>query len=89
MIIPALEYRRFLQRPRTPAERKAKLASLVVKAKVTEEQIIASYERGDDILDPDIFPKEDIETFAKEERIEKDPMVLAFIERALPRAAWT
>ena len=88
MIIPALEYRRFLQKPRTPAERKAKLAALVIRTKLTEEQILASYENGDDILDPDIFPKEDIETFAKEERIEKDPMVLAFIERALPRAAW-
>ena len=88
MIIPALEYRRFMQRPRTVAERQHKLAKLAERAKTTQSGILASYAKGDDILDPDIFTREDIIAFAKEERIENDPLVQEFIKRSRPLAAW-
>ena len=88
MIIPALEYRRFVQKPRTAKEKEAKLKSIASRTKVSVPEILTSYEKGDDILDPDLFPKEDIIEFAKEEKIENDPLVLAFIQRSRPLVAW-
>ena len=88
MIIPALEYRRYLQRPRTIAARKAKLASLAIKTSTTEDEILASYESGEDLLDPSIFWREDLQAFAKENKIERDPLMVAFIARSKPKDAW-
>ena len=95
MFVPALEYRKFVQRNRTDQEREKKLADLAFKVKVSKKdnrpataimrEIMDSYLHGYDILDPEFFEKEDIEAFAKENGIQKDPQVIDFINRAIPR----
>lgn len=77
-----------MQKPRTETERENKLTALAKRAKSTVEAVLASYNNGDDILDPAIFATEDIEEFAREYKIDKDPMVQAFIKRSRPISAW-
>ena len=92
MFIAALEYRKFVQRTRTADERNKKLTALALREKsvneseLSEKQIIQGilndYRNGVDILDPDLFSASDIEEFATQNRITKDPMVIRFIELA-------
>lgn len=95
MFVPALEYRKFVQRNRTDQEREKKLADLAFKVKVSKKdnrpataimrEIMDSYLHGYDILDPEFFEKEDIISFAEQNGIQKDPQVIDFINRAIPR----
>ena len=96
MFIPSLEYRRFVQRGRTAEEKRAKLTALALTwlkkrdcifpkdtpIEVVVRDIEDSYERGLDILDPDLFPREDIIRFAEENGVAGDPMVIDFINRS-------
>ena len=98
MFNPALEFRKYIQRPRTAQERDQKLIKLALKEKKLSKsnspyqeivrEIARAYNAGEDILDPDIFPKEEIMEFAKENNIENDRTVLRFIERAQPASWW-
>jgi hypothetical protein len=96
---PALELRRFLQVPRTEGQKTKKLAELALRVRKhpeltisvipTDQGIIAAiledYNRGGDILDPELFDREDIAEFALEYGIQNDPQVLASIAAAKPR----
>lgn len=98
MFIPALEYRKYIQRPRSAEEKNKKLINLALKTKkVTRSnlpyqdivrEIARAFNAGEDILNPEIFPKEAIAQFAKENKIENDPMVEKFIEKAMPESWW-
>ena len=98
MFIAALEYRKYIQRQRTPEEKNSKLIALALKAKklaksndpysVFVRDIERAFNAGEDILDPEIFPKEAIIQFAKENKIENDRKVKEFIELAQPEEWW-
>jgi hypothetical protein len=88
MFIAALAYRQFVQRDRTPEQKKLRLAKIAARAGMTEEEVLSDYERGTDILDPEAFWKEDILQFARENNISDDPLVLAFLSRAKTREEW-
>ena len=95
MFDPALEYRKFVQRARSDEEKQNKLASLAIKVRLMKKDIrpvqaivsviLESYTHGDDILDPELFEREDIQSFAAENGIQDDPLVVEFINRAQPR----
>ena len=95
MFDPALEYRKYVQRKHTDEEKRQKLANLASKVRTTKKDtrpltaimavILESYTHGDDILDPELFEREDIVSFALENGIQDDPMVVEFINRAQPR----
>lgn len=84
-----LEYRRFVQSVRSERERQSKLLELAgrLKGSLAEnaEAIRAAYLAGEDILDPDLFEREDIVSFAKKHGILHDPQVVVAIESAQPR----
>ena len=92
MFIAALEYRKYVQRPRSADEKAKKLTSLALKEKKINEselsfqpimqQIMSDYRRGVDILDPDWFTKADLEEFAEKNKITHAPLVIEFIDRA-------
>lgn len=92
MFNQVLEYRRFVQTFRSEAEKRDKLLALAAKIKgddpITKraEAILGAYLRGEDILDPELFDREDIVIFAKENQIQDDPQVVSFIEKAKQRA---
>ena len=75
MFIPSLEYRKYNQQQRTEAERQRFLTDLAFKAKAVSKdprgwreiaaEIVADYEAGVDILDPELFEREDIVAFAE------------------------
>jgi len=98
MFIASLEYRKYIQRPRTPEEKNNKLISLALKAKklarsnepysVFVREIERAFNAGEDILDPEVFPKESIIEFAKQNKIENDRKVKEFIELAQPEEWW-
>ena len=98
MFIAALEYRKYIQRPRTADQKNKKLISLALREKKATHsnlpyqdivrEIARAYNAGEDILDPEIFPKEAIIEFAKENKIEEDRMVKMFIEKAQPEDWW-
>lgn len=98
MFNPALEYRKYIQKPRTATEKDQKLIKLALRFKELTKsvrpyqeiiyEIARDFKAGNDLLDPEIFEREDIEAFAKENKISNDPMVLQFIERAKPHAEW-
>lgn len=98
MFTPALEYRKYIQKPRTPQEKDQKLIRLALKEKkVTRSnrpyqeivrEIARAFHAGEDLLDPEIFSKESIIEFAKENEIENDRMVRQFIDRAMPEASF-
>ena len=98
MFNPALEYRKYIQKPRTAEEKDKKLIKLALKFKALTkscrpyQEIIYGIERdfkaGNDLLDPEIFEREDLVAFAEENKIINDPIMLRFIERAKPRAEW-
>jgi len=97
MFDPALEYRKFVQRKRTIDEKQAKLTELALRVRAKEPErslrevlnaIVTSYQKGEDILSYELFEREDIEAFAKKNKIQNDPQVRTFIELAQPRAAW-
>lgn len=98
MFIAALEYRKYVQKPRTAIEKNKKLTDLAIKEKAVSKSalsceelidiILNDYRNGVDILDPDVFPKEDIESFAVENKIDRDPLVIKFIESAKPEIEW-
>ena len=98
MFNPALEYRKYIQKPRTPQEKDQKLIRLALKEKkvcklnVPYQEIVReiarSFNAGEDILDPSIFSRESIIEFAKEHEIENDRMVREFIDRAQPEASF-
>ena len=98
MFIPSLEYRKYNQQQRTEAERQRFLTDLAFKAKAVSKdprgwreiaaEIVADYEAGVDILDPELFEREDIVAFAEANGVSGDPLVRRFIELSLPRAAW-
>ena len=96
---PTLEYRRFVQMPRTEEQKATKLDGLAQRVRKhpeltisvipTDQGIIAAiledYNRGGDILDPELFDREDIAEFALEYGIQDDPQVLASVAAAKPR----
>ena len=88
MLNQVLEYRRFVQTFRTEKERRDKLVALAAKVRCLDSAedrmraILSAYARGDDILDPDLFERADIVRFAEENRIQNDPKVLEFINKA-------
>ena len=96
MFIAALELRKFLQSERTVEERQMKLKELALAwlkrrdnpfPKGTPEGLVMKeieeeYNNGIDILDPEFFSREDIIVFAREHKIEGDPMVKNYIRRA-------
>lgn len=86
--IPALALRKYLQRDRTEGQVEKKLASIARRARVGVVEVLKSYERGEDILDPMIFPREDIIEFAKANKIINDPMVISAINAAMPSEYW-
>ena len=98
MFIASLEYRKYIQKPRTAEEKDKKLITLALKQKKLTKsvrpyqeiihEIVRDFKEGIDILDPEIFEREDIVEFAKENNILEDSMVQKFIERAKPHAAW-
>lgn len=49
---------------------------------VVAEDIEDSYNKGTDLLDPEMFWKEDLIAFAEENKITNDPMMKDFINRA-------
>lgn len=91
MYSQVLEYRKFVQTFRDAKQRRSKLLALASKIKTDDpvmkrvEAILEAYRRGDDILDPDLFDREDIIAFAEKHGIQNDPQVVAFIEMAKPR----
>lgn len=87
--IPALALRRYLQKDRTEGQIQKKLSSIARRARRGVEEILRSYERGEDILDPEIFPREDIIEFATTNKIINDPMVISAINAAMPLDYWT
>lgn len=98
MFIPALEYRKYVQKPRTADEKNKKLINLALKEKKVSRsnlpyqdivrEIARAFHAGEDILDPEIFSKEAILEFAKENSIENDRTVQQFIEKAKPESWW-
>ena len=98
MFIPALEYRKYIQKPRTAEQKDKKLIALALRerketgSKLSYQDIVREIARafnaGEDILDPEIFPKEAIIEFAKENKIENDRTVQRFIEQAQPEEWW-
>lgn len=98
MFIPALEYRKYIQRPRTADEKNKKLISLALKEKKLSRsdapyqefvnEIARAFHAGEDILDPEIFSKEAIAEFARQNKIENDRMVQEFINQAQPEEMW-
>ena len=98
MFDPALEYRKYIQKPRTASEKDSKLIALALKFKARSKsnrpyqefihEIARDFKAGTDILSPDIFPKEDIIEWAKENKVENDSTVLKFVEMAQPRSYW-
>lgn len=98
MFIPALEYRKYIQRPRTAEQKNQKLINLALRAKKIEKsnrpyqefvrEIARAFYAGEDILSPEIFPREDIEEFAKENGILNDNTVQKFIDLAQTRLWW-
>ena len=95
---PVLEYRRFTQVYRSEEEKAMKLNALagttrmhreLLIGKLPKEKIIAAildgYRRGEDILDPNFFDRQDIVDFATENGLLNDPQVLAAITAAKPR----
>ncbi len=98
MFIPSLEYRKYIQKPRTAEQKNKKLISLALRAKRIERsnkpyqefvrEIARAFNAGEDILSPDLFPREDIEAFAMENEITNDRMVTTFIDQAKPRSWW-
>ena len=98
MYCAALEFGKFVQVERTETEKRAKLIEIALKwlsrrdcvfprdtaPDVVVEDIVRSYRAGEDILDPALFWREDIEDFAKENGVTGDPMVREFISRAKP-----
>ena len=98
MFIAALEYRKYVQKPRTNQEKDQKLIKLALREKKATHsnlpyqdivrEIARAFNAGEDILDPAIFPKESIIEFAKENKIENDRTVQKFIEQAHPESWW-
>lgn len=98
MFIAALEYRKYVQRPRTNDEKNKKLISLALREKKLSrskapyqefaKEIARAFNVGEDILDPEIFPREAIIEFARENKIENDRKVQEFIEKAQPEEWW-
>ena len=99
MFIASLEYRKFVQQPRTSDEKTKKLTDLAFKEKARTKSnlsyqeimktILEDYRVGVDILDPDVFPREDIAEFAKENKITNDPLVIEFIKKAKTLQEWS
>lgn len=91
MYSQVLEYRKFVQTFRDAKQRRSKLLALASKIKTDDpvmmrvEAILEAYRKGDDILDPELFDREDIIDFAEKHGIQNDPQVAAFIEMAKPR----
>ena len=99
MFIPALELSKFCQVPRTDAERREKAAELArvwltkrdcIFPKTTpiegvQEDIINTFLSGQDILDPDLFWKEDIIQFAEDNGVASDPQVKNIINQSRSR----
>lgn len=93
MYDPALEYRKFCQKLRTEEQKRQKLAELAIKTRIRRKsnedlpalmnEILRSYMRGDDILSPEFFEKQDIIDFARENHISSDPQVIMFINNAI------
>ena len=81
---PILEYRIFIQSKRTKEETTAFLSAAATKGKTTPAKILLGYANGDDILDPDIFFREDIEEFARAHGLEHDRQVIMAINKARP-----
>lgn len=87
-----LQYRRFVQTFRSEVEKRNKLRSIAermrgdgaVEAKM--RAILEAFRRGDDILDPEFFDREDIVAFAEQNGVQNDPLVVEFIGRAKPRS---
>ena len=98
MFIAALEYRKYIQKPRTAEQKDKKLINLALREKRETRsnlpyqeivrEIARAYNAGEDILDPEIFSKEAIIEFAKENKIENDRTVLRFIDQAHPESWW-
>ena len=96
MFIAALEYRRFLQGRRTEDEKREKLTELAktwlkkrdcifdksTPLEIVERDILDSYEKGLDILDPELFSREDLINFAQSYGVAGDPMVIQFIQKS-------
>ena len=89
MLNQVLAYRRFVQGFRSERDRQNKLLELAGRMTgPIEENARAIYEaycRGDDILDPDLFDREDILAFARKNGLLGDQQVLAAIEQAKTR----
>ena len=83
-----LEYRRFVQKFRTEKQKSDKLKALADKVRMVGslddkvKAILAAYRAGEDILDPDLFDRDDIIRFAEDNNIQHDPKVLEFINKA-------
>lgn len=98
MFIAALEYRKYLQKARSGDEKQTKLIALALKEKKLSrsnapyqffvKEIVRAFNAGEDILDPEIFPREEIVRFARENKIENDQKVQEFIELAQPEIWW-
>ena len=98
MFIAALEYRKYIQKKRTPEQKENKLIKLALKEKKLAKsnhpyqefarEIARAFNAGEDILDPELFPREAIIEYARENGIENDRMVKEFIERAKPESWW-
>ena len=88
IFIPALAFRRYIQKKRSESQISKKLDSVARRARTSPISVLKSYERGEDILDPSIFPREDIIEFAKTNNIINDPMVIAAINAAMPSEYW-
>lgn len=94
MFIPALELRRYLQEERSESERDLKLVELATKwlskrdciypkstpLQAVIDDIVESYTKGLDILDPECFSKADLVEFAETYGLTKDPMVIKAIQ---------
>lgn len=85
---PVLEYRIYIQKARTEAQKKAKLSKLAEKAHTSITRILKEYAAGEDIMDPEIFEREDIIAFAEAYGIQNDPQVIRFINRARTAQEW-
>lgn len=95
---PSLEYRKFNQVARTPEQKMKKLAQLAKRVRKHPElticflptrdiiaAILDGYHKGEDLLDPELFDKEDIIEFATSNGLMDDPQVQATIQAAKSR----
>ena len=82
---PILEYRIYIQTPRTKEAIAKKLDTLAKRGRTTPKSILRGYAEGVDILDPELFDREDLIGFAEGFGLMNDLQMKRAISKAQPR----